>query len=172
MIGRNGLRGAVGTARGVAIAKNRQGGLAIGRMTITGSFYVAENLIISAIFLDDVNNVLDGAFAGKKFWRREVQQAVILHGLLRVVGECGIVGKRNHADVSGNDRAAVLAALTVFLGLCRKRRIRRIGREAAVADAHGRRFEPRSFAISNKKLSIGHGNGGRVLSGGNEAEDF
>ena len=170
MIGSNYLRRAIGAPCRFAIAKNRKGRLAIGGMAVTGSFHVSKHLIVGAVFLDDVNNVLDGAFAGKEFWRREVQEAVVLHRLLRVVRQRGIVGKCDHADVSGNDRAAVLAALTVFLSLGRKRCVRRIRGEAAVANARRGRFESRSFAIS--ELPIGYGNVGRILSGGNEAKDF
>ena len=76
---------AVRSLRGNAIPENGEAGVAIRGVTVTRGFHVAKHLIVSAIFLDDVDNVLDRAGSGKQFGWRETHQTIVLHSLLRVM---------------------------------------------------------------------------------------
>src|SRR5438477_3236938 len=62
MIGRNDLARTIGTLRGDAISKNGKSRFAVGSVSVAGSFHVAENMIVGAIFLDDVTEVLNRAW--------------------------------------------------------------------------------------------------------------
>src|SRR5437879_13686654 len=99
MIGRNDLARTIGTLRGDAISKNGKSRFAVGSVSVAGSFHVAENLIVSAIFLDDVNDVLDRAWPCKEFSGRESHQDVVLQSSLRVKRELGQIGTCGTADV-------------------------------------------------------------------------
>ena len=136
VVGRHGLPRAVRPLRGNATAENGQGGLAIGGVPIAGSFHIAEHLIIGTILLDDVDHVLDRTGSCKKLRRSRIHQAVILHGLLRVARQRRAVRQRDGADVSRNNRAAVLTALAIFLFVRRKRGVGRIRSAAAIVRAH------------------------------------
>src|SRR6266704_292472 len=100
MIGGHYLPRAVGPLRSGATAENRKVGIAIGGVTVAGCFHVAKDLIVGAVFLDDINDVLDRTLSRKESWRGKIHQPVILHGLLCVARERGVVGQRNDADVS------------------------------------------------------------------------
>src|SRR6266851_5311317 len=136
MIGRYRLARAGGALGGDAVPENREARLSVSRVPVTGSFHVAKHLIVSAIFLDDVDDVLDRASTSKEFGRCEIHKAVVLHGLLGVAGEGRTVGKQNGTHVAGHDRTAVLAALPIFSGIRRKCGVRWIRRAAAVVHAH------------------------------------
>src|SRR5207302_3009161 len=170
MIGSNDLTRAAGTLCGDAISENGKGRFAVGSVPVAGSFHVAEHLIISAIFLDDVNDVLDRAWPWEEFRGRKIHQAVVLQSLLRVARERGQIGQGEHADVSGDNGAAVLAALAIFFLVRRKGSVGRVRRESAVVHAHRRWLESRSFAIADKELAVSDGDCGRILAGGNESE--
>src|SRR5207244_5078148 len=132
MIGRNDLARTIGTLRGGAVSENGKSRFAVGSVSVAGSFYVAENLIVGAIFLDDVNDVLDRAWSWEEFHGRKTHQAVVLQSLLRVARELRQIGKCDHADVSRHDGAAVLAALAVFFWIRRKSGVGRIRCESGV----------------------------------------
>src|SRR5205823_12945677 len=112
----------------ISIPKYCKRRLAVGSVAVTRRFHVAEHLVVGAILLDDVDHVLDGALAGKKFRRSKIHQAIVLHGLLRIASQGRIVGQRQHADISRDNRAAVLPPLTVFLLVGRKSRVWRVWR--------------------------------------------
>src|SRR5205823_12579763 len=111
MVGRQDLTRTVRALCGDAISENGKGRFAVGSVSVAGSFHVAEDLIVSAIFLDDVNDVLDRAGPCKEFRGRESHQAVVLQSLLGVARELRQIGKCDHADVSRHDGTAVLATL-------------------------------------------------------------
>src|SRR5436853_3994456 len=140
MVRRNDLTCAAGALRGGAVSENGKGGLAVRGVSIAGSVHVAEDLIVMAIFLDDVNDVLDRAWPCKEFRGRESHQAVVLQSSLRVARERGQIGQCDHADVSRNNGAAVLTTLTIFFLIRRKGGVGWIRCESAVAHAHGRWF--------------------------------
>src|SRR5437879_12958483 len=120
MVRRNDLTCAAGALRGGAVSENGKGGLAVRGVSIAGSFHVAEDLIVSAIFRDDVNDVLDRAWPWEEFRGRESHQAVVLQSLLRVARELRQIGQGDHADVSRHDGTAVLTALPIFFLVRRK----------------------------------------------------
>src|SRR5260370_35068209 len=101
---------------------------------------MTKHLIVGAVFLDDVDDVLDGAFACKKPERSKIHQAAILHGLLRIMRQRGAARQRNRADVSRNYRATVLPALFVFFFVARKHAVRWILRASTVVPTHRRAF--------------------------------
>src|SRR6266700_5243827 len=172
MIGGHYLPRAVGPLRSGATAENRKVGIAIGGVTTAGCFHVAKDLIVRAIFLDYVNDVLDRTLSDKKFGRGKIHQPVILHGLLRVARQRGVVGQRNDADVSRNNRPAVLAALAVFLFVGRKRGVWRIRRAPAVVHAHRGWFETCTFSVSDEEFAVCDRDCGWILSRGNESQNF
>src|SRR5437763_825347 len=151
MIGRHRLRRAVWPPCSIAVSENREGWLAIRRVAIPRHFYVAEHLVVCTIFLDDVDDVLYGPVSGIMLWWFEIHQPIVLHGLLRVARQCGLVRQRHYADVSRYNRAAVLPALAIFFFVWRERRVRRIRRESSVAHAHRGWFESRPFTVPNEK---------------------
>src|SRR5216684_5255278 len=138
MIGGHDLPRAIRTLRGSVISEDRKAGLSIGGISVAGRFHIAKHLIVGAIFLDDIDDVLDRAVSCKKFWGSEIHQAVILHGLLGVMRQRRAVRQGKHADISGDNRAAVLATLAVLFFVRGKRGVGRIWRATAVVHAHGR----------------------------------
>ncbi len=150
MVWRHHLPRAVRPLRSGSAPENCKIGLSIRGVPIARCLHVAKNLVVGAILLDDVDHVLDGALPGKQFRGRKSHQAVILQGLLRVARQSGRVRKRNDADVSRNNRPAVLPALPVLFFIRRKRGVGWIRSPPAVVHAHRGRFESRSFSISDE----------------------
>ena len=172
MIGSHHLLCSKRPSRGVAVPENRNIGFPVRNLPIARCFHVAKHLIIGAILLDDVDDVFDRALARKKLGRSKIHEAVILHGLLRVACQRRFLWQRNHADVSGNDGAAVLPTLSVFFLMGGELCVRWIGREPAVADPHGGWFESRAFPISDEEFAVCHGNCGGILTRRNKPEDL
>ena len=136
MIGSHHLGRAVRPLRCGATSENSKLGLSIRGVPIARCLHVAKHLIVGAILLDNVDDVFDGDLSRKKFGRRKIDKPVILHGLLCVVRQRRAVRQRNHADVSGNNRPAVLPTLPVLFFIRRKRGVGWIRRATAVVHAH------------------------------------
>src|SRR6266851_9580059 len=114
MIGGHHLARSVRPFRCGAASENCKIGLATRGVSVARCFHVAKDLIVSAIFLDDVNDMLDRAWLSKELGGRKSHQPVVLQSLLRVTRERRQVRQGHHADVSRNNRAAVLPALPVL----------------------------------------------------------
>src|SRR5260370_8123680 len=113
MIGGHRLRGPVRALRGCTVAENGEGGLTIRGCSVAGCFHVAKDLVVGAVFLNDVDDVLDGVWSWKKSRGRESHKAVILQSLLGVSRELRQIGKRDPADVSCTNRAPLLPSLAI-----------------------------------------------------------
>src|SRR5258708_1289204 len=110
MIRSHGLTRAIGPLRRSATPENCKIGLSIGGGSVARCLHVAKNLVVGAIFLDDINDVFDRALADKKFGGRKSHQAVILQSLLRVPRQCRQVRQRNPTNGSRNNLAALMPA--------------------------------------------------------------
>src|SRR5262249_12802000 len=165
MIRRNVLRRPVGRASGFARAEDRQTRIAISLGAVAGLADIAEDLIIGAIFLDDVNYMLDRIRAGKQPGFHLTDQAVVAQDLRSVAVQPPLVGNVNQAQIARNQRTAVLPALPAPR---RETVVRRVGRAARVVDDHGRVFHARAFSVPDNETLPYDGDRSRILTGRNK----
>src|SRR5689334_15866201 len=92
----------------VAAAKDRYRSVAVRLLPVAASIYVAEDLIVSAVFADNVNDVFEWRAATREdislFLRK---QAVISHNGLRIRKQLLFIGDVDDAYIPRNRGNAV-----------------------------------------------------------------
>src|SRR5690349_5653954 len=109
MIRRDVLSVSVRSCRGSAVAEDRKRGISVSFRAIARLFDVAKHLIISTVFFDDVDDVLDRRTTGEQTRLTLTEQTVVAHDLLCVASKRRIVRNINGADVADDERGWVLA---------------------------------------------------------------
>src|SRR6185369_9132092 len=107
-----------------------------------------EDLIVSAVLLNDVDDVFDRRAAGEETRTRWPKQPVVSHYLLRVSRQTRIIRQRNRADVADYQRGAVLPALSSTTTSFRKELIWRIRNAPGVVYDHRRIFQAGALTIA------------------------
>src|SRR5580704_4209909 len=95
-----------------------EGGVAIADL-LFAEFQIAENLIVSAIFLDDIDDVLDGILAGNKSddSRILMEQVVVLNGARKIFEFAESRGNVQTRDGATQQRGNVgMRVMTAFVG--------------------------------------------------------
>src|SRR6185369_9354618 len=107
--------------------------------------------IVSAIFLDDVNHMLDGRTTSKKTCGTRTQQTIVPHDLLCVTDQRRIIGHIYGTDISDDDRGAVLSALSAGATASRRKTfVRRIRNATRVVDHQRRILHASPFAVADE----------------------
>src|SRR5689334_6784911 len=151
MVGRDVLARAFRTRSGVAGAEDRERRIAVSFRTVARLFNVAEDLIVSPVLFDDVDDVLDRRAGRKETRLAWSKQTVVAHYLLRVARERRIVGKIHGADVADDERHAVLTTLPAgATGSGWKAFVWSIRHAAGVVDDHRRVLNAGAFAVADE----------------------
>src|SRR5215813_7156226 len=152
MIGCDVLNSLAGWSRCFTSAEDRQTCISISSITIACPLDVAEDLIVGAILLDDVNHMFDGRDIRKKSGDFLADETVVAQHLLSVAGQVRIVRRWYRTDVSYHQRKAVLSSLShTSASSDRKAIIGGVRCPARVVNDNGGVLDSRAFAIANKE---------------------
>src|SRR5689334_16017950 len=117
--------------------------------------------------------MLDRRATGEETCLTLAQQTAVAHHLLRVTREGRIVRQIHRADVSDNDRCAVLSALSSGSPTARRKTfVRRVGNTARVVDHHRRILNASSLSISDKDRLSNNRDRGRILPRRNKSTNL
>ena len=148
-------------ARGLSGAEDRQVRVAIGPRTVARLLQIAEDLIVGAILLDDIDDVLDRIGAGEEGRFHLSDQSVVAQYLLREPVQPPFVRDVDQTQIAADQRAAVLAPLPARR---RKPLVGGVGGAARIVDEHRGVLDPGPLSIADDQQRPDGGDRRGILS--------